>query len=247
MKEFRGGLEAAQKFGDWVEAVVAIMAAWIMSRLFGRRGHVPARQQVLPVESPPEPERQQALPEPRTVWNDRALRAKARKAGEKLKAESDRRWQALYLRRYLQRKMAGADERSRGPHPKAAKLPESILAWANVQDQEMAHEIAATPTEKLAREIPRITSEGAEIAAKAIDPTIVRPNSLPPTRPAWLEVQAGMEAAAQAAQAQAIVDAEINPPIDQAELDALPEDFGGPSAPPEIDPDDLEPLAPTSP
>lgn len=245
MKEFKGGLEAAQKFGDWVEAIAMMLAAWIMQRLFGRRAQqpAPARQRLLPVESNPEPARQHLLPEPRTPRNDRALAAKAKKASARLRAESDRRWQALYLRRYLQRKLSGIEDRNRGPHPKSRKLPASILAYANTLDQEMAAEIAATPTDRLAREMPRITAEGAEIAAKAIDPTITKPNALPPCRPAWMAVQADMEAAAQAAQAQAIIDAEIAPPIDQAELDAVPEDFGG-ALPPEIDLDDLEPLAP---
>lgn len=235
MKEFEGGKEAAETITGWVEAIAAMLAAWIMSRIFGRRGHAPqpapARQHLLPVEADPASDRQQALPEPRTVWSDRALRAKADKVSAKLRAESERRWQALYLRRYLGRKLAGPEDRSRGPHPKARKLPEAILAYANTLDQETAHEIAATPTDRLAREIPRIAAEGAEIAEKAIDPTIVRPNALPPVRPAWLAVQADMEAAQAAAAAQAIVDAEIAPPIDQAELDAVPEDFGGPASP----------------
>ncbi|MBY0430020.1 MAG: hypothetical protein K2Q10_02390 [Rhodospirillales bacterium] len=248
MKEFKGGLEAAQKFGDMIEAIAMMLAAWIMQTLFRRRDPVsaPARQRPLPVEADPTPARQQTLPEPRTPRNDRALAAKAKRASERLRAESERRWTALYLRRYLQRKMSGAEDRSRGPHPKARKLPASILAYANTLDAETAAEIAATPTDRLAREIPRITAEGAEIASKAIDPTIVKPNALPPVRPAWMAVQADMEAAQAAASAQAIIDAEINPPIDPADLEAVPEDFGG-ALPPEIAPDDLEPLNQTSP
>lgn len=251
MKEFHGGKEAAETLTGWIEAIAMMLAAWIMSTFFGRRGHAPqpspARQQSLPVEPDPTPARQHPLPEPRTVHNDRALRAKADKASAKLRAESDRRWQALYLRRYLGRKLSGIEERRRGPHPKARKLSEAILAYANVLDQESAHEIAATPTDRLAREIPRIESEGAEIAGKAIDPTITRPNAMPPIRPAWLDAQAAMEVAQAQAAAQAIVNAEFaGPPIDPSELEAVPDDFGG-AMPPEISPDDLEPLAPTSP
>lgn len=243
MKEFEGGKEMAEKLGDMIEALALILAHWIMSTLFRRRAQqpAPARQRLLPVEPDPTPKAAPDTPEPRTVWNDRTMRAKADRASERLKAESERRWTALYLRRYLQRKMAGIEDRKLGPHPKARRLSPGVLAWANVQDQESAAEIAATPTDRLAREIPRIESEGKEIAAKAIDPTIIMPNASPPVRPAWLDVQAAMEAAQ--ASAQALIDAEIaGPPIDPAELEAVPDDFGGM---PTIDPDDLEPLSPS--
>jgi hypothetical protein len=249
MKEFSGGKEAAETLTGWIEALAMMLAAWIMQTLFRRRHApqpVPARHQPMPVEPTLKPQAAPTGPEPRSVWNDRTLRAKADRASERLKADSDRKWQAVYLKRYLQRKLSDAGTRKLGPHPKAHKLAPGLLAWANTIDGETAHALSLTPTATLAREIARIGDEGAQIAAKAIDPTITRPNAMPPQRPAWLEVQASMEAAQAQAAAQAIVDAEFAcPSIDPTELEAVPDDFGGML--PEISPDDLEPLAPTSP